>query len=78
MKDKLPDLRQHLFEAIEMVKSGDLDVERAKVISELGGKLIDSAKVEVAYINTVGGISTRSDFIEGNPAPQPMRLVQKG
>lgn len=76
MKNRLSDLRNHLFETIEMVKSGELDVEKAKVISDIGGKLIDSAKVEVAYINTVGGMSDRSDFIEGTSAPAPLRLAK--
>lgn len=76
MKNKLSDLRNHLFEAIEMVKSGELDVEKAKVISDLGGKLIDSAKVEVSYIATVGGMTDRSDFIEGGQQPAPLRLAK--
>lgn len=76
MKNRLSDLRNHLFEAIEMVKSGELDVEKAKVISDLGGKLIDSAKVEVSYITTVGGMTDRSDFIEGGQQPAPLRLAK--
>lgn len=78
MKNKLPDLRDHLFEAIEMLKSGELELDKAQAINSLAQTLVASAKVEVDYVKNVGGMNDRIDFIEGNPAPQPMRLVKQG
>lgn len=78
MKNKLPDLRDHLFEAIEMLKSGDMELDKAQAINSLAQTLVASAKVEVDYVKHVGGINDRVGFIEGNPAPQPMRLVKQG
>ena len=76
MKNKLSDLRNHLFEAIEMLKSGEMDIDKAQAINGLAQTLVASAKVEVSYISTVGGISDRSDFIEGGQQPAPLRLAK--
>ena len=78
MKNKLPDLRNHLFEAIEMLKSGDMELDKAQAINSLAQTLVASAKVEVDYVKHTGGMNDRVEFIEGNPAPQPMRLVKQG
>ena len=78
MKNRLPDLRNHLFEAIEMLKSGDMELDKAQAINSLAQTLVASAKVEVDYVKHTGGMNDRVDFIEGNPAPQPMRLVKQG
>jgi hypothetical protein len=78
MKNKLPDLRDHLFEAIEMLKSGDMELDKAQAINSLAQTLVASAKVEVDYVKHTGGMNDRIEFIEGNPAPQPMRLVKQG
>jgi hypothetical protein len=78
MKNKLPDLRDHLFEAIEMLKSGDMELDKAQAINSLAQTLVASAKVEVDYVKNTGRMNDHVDFIEGNPAPQPMRLVKQG
>jgi hypothetical protein len=76
MKNKLSDLRDHLFESIEMLKSGEMEIDKAQAINGLAQTLVGSAKVEVDYIKQVGGISDRSDFIEGSSAPAPLRLAK--
>jgi hypothetical protein len=76
VKNKLGDLRDHLFESIEMLKSGDMEIDKAQAINGLAQTLVASAKVEVDYIRQVGGISDRSDFIEGSSAPAPLRLAK--
>jgi hypothetical protein len=62
MKNKISDLRDHLFETLERLKDDSLDLEqevtRAKAIREVGAVLIESAKVEVDFINAVGGNGT--------------------
>ena len=76
MKNKLPDLRNHLFEAIEMLKAGEIEIDKAQAINSLAQTLVASAKVEVDYIRQVGGMSDRSDFIEGGQQPAPLRLAK--
>ena len=63
MKNKVEDLRNHLFEAIEMVKSGDLEIDKAKTINDLSQTIINSAKVEVDFLKTTGR-ATGSGFID--------------
>jgi hypothetical protein len=52
MKNKIEDLRNHLFETIEMLKDGDerMDLAKAKVISEVAQTIINSAKAETDYL----------------------------
>lgn len=68
MKNKMEDLRNHLFETLEALKDKDdpMDISRARAVSEVAGRLIDSAKVEVEYIRATGQ-SEGSQFM---PAPK--------
>lgn len=54
MKNKIEDLRNHLFETIEKLKDGDIDIEKAKAIADLSQVIVNSAKVEVDFLKTVG------------------------
>ena len=49
-KDKIQDLRHHLFETIEMLKDKEIDVNTAHVIAEVGQVIVNTAKVEVSFI----------------------------
>lgn len=55
-KNKIDDLRNHLFEALERLsdKEDPLDVARAKAIADVSRVIVDSAKVEVAYLRETG------------------------
>lgn len=55
MSKNISDLRDGLFEAMQMLKDGKLDVEKAKAISEMSQVIINSAKVEVDYIKANNG-----------------------
>jgi hypothetical protein len=55
-------LRDSLFETIELLKSGKMEVDKAKAISSLGQVVVNSAKVEVEFIKEMGGKGT--GFIE--------------
>ena len=76
MKNKLTDLRNHLFESIEMLKNGEMEIDKAQAINGLAQTLVASAKVEVDYIRQVGGMSDRSAFIEGETQPAQLRLAK--
>jgi hypothetical protein len=49
-RDKIQDLRHHLFETIEMLKDKEIDVNTARVIAEVGQVIVNTAKVEVSFI----------------------------
>lgn len=56
------DLRAVLFETIQGIKCGQIDIEKAKAINELSQTIINSAKVEVDHMR-IAGSQSASDFI---------------
>lgn len=48
------DLRQQLFETIQDLKAGKIDVDKAKTIGLLGQVIVSSAKAEVDYMRVTG------------------------
>lgn len=78
MKNKMTDLRNHLFEMLENLKDPEasVDLERMKAGVEVARVLVDTAKVEVQFL-TVTGRTEGSDFIDqeaGLPAPNVARI----
>jgi hypothetical protein len=71
MKNKLTDLRNHLFETLEALKDQDnpMDVDRARAISEVGKTLIDSAKLELQFLELTGAAERSTKFFD-EPRPQ--------
>jgi hypothetical protein len=70
MKNKIEDLRNNLFATIEALMDEDkpMDLDRAKAIADVSQVIINSAKVEIDFINKVGGVGT--NFI-----PQEQRKI---
>jgi len=68
-RNKMKDLRNHLFETLEQLKDPDkpMDIDRARAICSVAGKLIDSAKVEVKFME-VTGAQLESDFLDPSVA----------
>lgn len=66
MKNKIQDLRNHLFECIELVKAGEMEVDDAKVIARLSQVIVNSAKVEVDFmrVNREAATEKKSFFKE--------------
>jgi hypothetical protein len=76
-RNKITDLRDHLFEVIEKLKEGDdtMPIERAQAIAEVSKTIIDSARVEVEYIKVTG--QDKSDnplFMPVNETKKPIAL----
>jgi uncharacterized protein YdaT len=65
VKNKLSDLRNHLFETIERLKDEEkpMDVDRAKAVADVANAIINSAKVELRAIE-VAGEGKPSEFLE--------------
>ncbi len=57
MKNKISDLRNHLFVVLEELSDPDskYDLEKAKVIANVAQTIINSASVENQYLKIVGG-----------------------
>ena len=64
MRNKIEDLRNHLFATIEGLtdEENPMDIEKAKAISEVAQVIINSAKVEVDFLKVTGGM-TGTGFI---------------
>ncbi|MFW6284151.1 MAG: hypothetical protein ACOC1H_02040 [Desulfosalsimonas sp.] len=75
MKNKIEDLRNHLFATIEALQDEEkpMDLDRAKTISEVAQTIINSAKVEVDFLKNTGAISG-SGFIPYEPR-KPLKLA---
>lgn len=73
MKNKIEDLRNHLFAALEGLADTDnpMDIARAKAISDVAQTIINSAKVECEFLKATdsvrgtGFIPDDSNLIEG-------------
>ena len=80
-KNKMADLRNHLFQALERLNDTDAknelhmgaELERAKAIAEVAQVLVNSAKVEVEYIKATDR-DRGSEFL-AEPEENP-RLTQ--
>ena len=65
MKNKINDLRNHLFSVLEELTDPDstYDIAKAKVVADVAQVIINSAKIENDYIKIIGG-SHGTGFIE--------------
>jgi hypothetical protein len=68
-KNKLSDLRNHLFETIETLKDNDndlrmpIEIERAKAVAQVAQAIINSAKLELQFLG-LSGQEAKSEFLE--------------
>lgn len=78
-KNKIDDLRNHLFETLEALKDEEkpMDIERAKAIADVARVIVDSAKVEVQFIEAIGG-THGSGFMPADEDKPALRAVGTG
>ena len=62
-RNKINDLRDHLFEALERLKDGEIDIQTAKAMADVGQVIINSAKIEIDFIKATGS-NKDSGFIK--------------
>lgn len=82
MQNKIEHLRNHLFATLEALRDENepMDLARAKAISEVAQVIINSAKVEVDFINAAGGKGSGFLPITDGASPavsQKLSLVKK-
>ena len=66
MAKKIEDLRETLFDTIEQIKSGKMDVEKAKAITHIAQVIVNSAKAEVDFLKNVSQ-QGNTGFISSSP-----------
>jgi hypothetical protein len=52
-RNKIEDLRNHLFEAIEKLQEGEMQLDTAKAINDISKTIVASAKVEVQFLKVL-------------------------
>jgi hypothetical protein len=73
-RNGIQDLRNHLFETLEALKDEEkpMDIERAGAICKVAEKLIDTARVEVKFLEVTGNRDEGKGFFKpGLPEVQP-------
>ena len=57
-KNRIDDLRDHLFETLEALKDDEkpMELDRAKAIAEVAKQIVESAKVEVNFLKVTGAL----------------------
>ena len=70
-KNKVSDLRDHLFETLEALKDEEkpMDIDRAKAICNVADKLIDTARVEVKFMEVVDASEVPEFFAQQRTQP---------
>lgn len=77
MKNKIEDLRDHLFGTLEALRDDEkpMEIDRAHAIAGVAQVIVNSAKVENDHIKLTG--SRGSGFIQEQPAiPGQPRLIK--
>lgn len=70
-KNKISDLRDHMFAALERLSDDGLtpeemkaEIERSKAISEVGKVIVESAKCQIIAARFTGDIEDTKKFLE--------------
>jgi len=73
-KNKIDDLRNHLFETLEALKDKEepMDLQRALAVAEVAKVLVESAKVEVSFLKATGALKS-TDFLPSEEDAVQMR-----
>ena len=72
-KNKINDLRDHLFSALERLDNDDLstdelskEIEKAQAVAQIGSVIIQSAKIEIDYIRATGMLESNSELFKNS------------
>ena len=79
-RNKINDLRDHLFAALERLDNDELtseelqkEIDKASAVSEIGSVIINSAKIEVDFMKATGMIGTTSDLFKSVNDPKKLQ-----
>ena len=67
-KNKMSDLRDHLFETLEALRDNEspMEIDRALAVSTVAGTLIESVKAEIKFMEATGELAASEFFDEPN------------
>jgi hypothetical protein len=76
VKNKLEDLRNHLFATLEALsdEAKPMELDRARAIADVAQVVINTAKAEIDFLRLYGDAARGSDFFPGKPVEsKPIR-----
>jgi len=78
VKNKLDDLRNHLFATLESLADEEkpMELARARAIADVAKVLVESAKVEVNFLKVTGALKSTS-FLPTGEDEAPVGLVPR-
>jgi hypothetical protein len=71
--NNIQSLRDSLFETLQRLKAGTIDVDRAKAVNETAQVIINSVKVEIDHMRIAGG---SCGFVEINAPALGTKAVE--
>lgn len=84
MKNKIEDLRNHMFSALERLSDPEIteeglkkEIERSKAISEIGKVIVESAKTEVLYAKLTGKEQPKKFLQVEAPEEQEPKKIER-
>jgi hypothetical protein len=77
MKNKIDDLRNHLFETLEALKDDEkpMELARARAIADVAKVIVESAKMEVSYLKVTGALRSTDFLPDGTVEPARPRAL---
>lgn len=77
MKNKIDDLRNHLFAALEALQDTDkpMELDRARAIADVARVIVDSAKVEVDFLKVTENIRGTGFLPDDREDREPKKLA---
>jgi hypothetical protein len=79
-KNKIQDLRDHLFATLESLRDKDepMELDRARAVADVARVIVDSAKVEVDFLKVTGAVKSTDFLPDGDEvAPRPKLAAAK-
>lgn len=65
MANNIDTLRTHLFDTLEGLKSGKIEVDKARAIAAVASEISKTARLEIDYMLKTGK-TRKSEFIEAD------------
>jgi hypothetical protein len=80
-KNKLSDLRDHIFSALERIDDDqltpeqlDYEIKKANAVANLSSMIIQSAKIEVDFIKVTGRLDSKTELFKSIDTPKQLDL----
>jgi len=78
-KNKLSDLRDHIFSALERIDDDqlspeqlDYEIKKANAVANLSSMIIQSAKIEVDFIKVTGRLDSKTELFKSIDSPKQL------